>query len=189
MSDGTDHFAQVGWLATTILMIKTQIGLGVLSIPAVFHQIGLIPGVIAMLGIAATTSWSGYMVGVLKVRHPEVYGVDDLGYLLFGSVGRVILGATFCICETTSPNKAALKAHRLCPLKLTVDPLLSFCVHSRVWIVESIYWSQCRIITRGVYGRLCGFGCGCGVLRLEHTNARSYKLDCLGRHCMHYCRQ
>ena len=84
-------------------MIKTQIGLGVLSIPLVFHQIGLIPGVIAILFIAATTTWSDYMVGAFKIRHPEVYGVDDVGYLLFGQIGRVILGGTFCICKRYEP--------------------------------------------------------------------------------------
>jgi hypothetical protein len=36
---------QVGWLDSAALMMKTQIGLGVLSIPAVFNSLGMIPGI------------------------------------------------------------------------------------------------------------------------------------------------
>lgn len=48
---------QVGWMGTAILMMKTQIGLGVLSIPLVFDTLGMIPGIIVLLCIAAITTW------------------------------------------------------------------------------------------------------------------------------------
>lgn len=38
-------------------MMKTQIGLGVLSIPLVFDTLGMIPGIIVLLGIAIITTW------------------------------------------------------------------------------------------------------------------------------------
>lgn len=78
-------------------MLKTQIGLGVLSIPAVFHSLGLIPGVIIILIIAAMTSWSNYIVGVFKMAHPDVYGIDDVGRKLFGRVGYEFFGVTFAL--------------------------------------------------------------------------------------------
>lgn len=80
-------------------MLKTQIGLGVLSIPAVFHSLGLIPGVIALLVIAAMTSWSNYIVGVFKMAHPDVYGIDDVGRKLFGRAGYEFFGLTFALCK------------------------------------------------------------------------------------------
>lgn len=80
-------------------MMKTQIGLGVLSIPAVFDTLGLVPGIACLLAVGAITSWSNYMVGVFKLRHPEVYGVDEAGALMFGRLGREVLGASFCICK------------------------------------------------------------------------------------------
>jgi len=48
---------QAGWMGASILMMKTQIGLGVLSIPLVFDTLGMIPGIIILLGIAIITTW------------------------------------------------------------------------------------------------------------------------------------
>lgn len=95
----TDYL-QVGWLGTVALMMKTQIGLGVLSIPAVFDILGMIPGIICLLVIAVITTWSDYMVGAFKLRHPEVYGIDDVGRLLFGSIGREVMGVAYVLCES-----------------------------------------------------------------------------------------
>jgi amino acid permease len=85
-------------------MLKTQIGLGVLSIPQVFHSLGLIPGVICLLVIAAMTSWSNYIVGVFKLNHPDVYGIDDVGRKLFGRAGYEFFGITFALCRSKGPS-------------------------------------------------------------------------------------
>ena len=81
------------------LMIKTQFGLGVLSIPQVFDSLGIVPGIICVIAIAAVTTWSNYVIGTFKLNHPEVYSIDDAGNLMFGRVGREILGFAVCICE------------------------------------------------------------------------------------------
>ena len=90
---------QVGWKGTTALMMKTQIGLGVLSMPEVFAVLGLVPGIIMILTIAGITTWSDWMVGKFKLRHPHVYGIDDVGRMIFGRIGFEVFGAAFCLCE------------------------------------------------------------------------------------------
>lgn len=80
-------------------MMKTQIGLGVLSIPAVFDVLGIIPGVICLITIAGITTWSDYIVGVFKLRHREVYGIDDAGGKMFGRIGKEVFGVAFVLCE------------------------------------------------------------------------------------------
>ncbi|KAF2716484.1 amino acid transporter [Polychaeton citri CBS 116435] len=97
MSEDGPNYRNVGWIGTVALMMKTQIGLGVLSIPKVFDTLGLVPGVICLCAIAAITTWSDYIVGIFKLRHRQVYGIDDVGGLLFGRVGREILGTAFCL--------------------------------------------------------------------------------------------
>ncbi|GIC92238.1 putative amino acid transporter (Mtr) [Aspergillus udagawae] len=91
------NYRNVGWLGTVALMMKTQIGLGVLSIPSAFDTLGLVPGVICLCTIAVITTWSDYMVGVFKLRHRAVYGIDDAGKLMFGRIGREVLGIAFCL--------------------------------------------------------------------------------------------
>ncbi|KIA75952.1 amino acid transporter Mtr [Aspergillus ustus] len=91
------NYRSVGWIGTIILMLKTQIGLGVLSIPAIFESVGLIPGVLLICAVAGVATWTSYMVGVFKLRHHQVYGIDDAGGLMFGWVGREVFGAAYLL--------------------------------------------------------------------------------------------
>ncbi|KAF9878798.1 transmembrane amino acid transporter [Colletotrichum karsti] len=97
IGEGGPNYKNVGWLGTAALMMKTQIGLGVLSIPGTFHVLGIVPGVIALICVAAITTWSDYIVGVFKMNHPTVYSIDDVGRLLFGRVGREFFAIVFCL--------------------------------------------------------------------------------------------
>ncbi|KXG50479.1 Amino acid transporter, transmembrane [Penicillium griseofulvum] len=97
ITDDGPNYRSVGWLGTSVLMMKTQIGLGVLSIPVAFDALGVVPGVICLCAIAAITTWSDYIIGVFKLNHREVYGIDDVGDLFFGRVGRVIFGGAFIL--------------------------------------------------------------------------------------------
>lgn len=78
-------------------MTKTQIGLGVLSIPAAFDSLGIVPGIICLITVSAITTWSDYTIGTFKRNHPAVYGIDDAGYLMFGAVGREILAVAYML--------------------------------------------------------------------------------------------
>lgn len=82
--------------------MKTQIGLGVLSIPVAFDALGVVPGVICLIVIGAITTWSDYIIGTFKLRHREVYNIDDVGELLLGRPGRILFGAAFCLCKLGS---------------------------------------------------------------------------------------
>jgi hypothetical protein len=42
---------------------------------------------------------SDYIVGCFKLRHPEVYGIDDAGGIMFGRIGKEVLGVVFFLCE------------------------------------------------------------------------------------------
>ncbi|KAF5720599.1 neutral amino acid permease [Fusarium mundagurra] len=99
ITDEGPNYRAVGWIGTVALMMKTQVGLGVLSIPAVFDVLGILPGIICLIVIAGITTWSDYMIGVFKRNHPQIYGIDDAGFLIFGRVGREIFGIAFCLCS------------------------------------------------------------------------------------------
>ena len=90
---------QLSWIGTIALMTKTQIGLGVLSIPASFDTLGLVPGILCLCAVGAITAWSGYMIGAFKRRHPDTYTVDDAAFKIFGKVGREITAVMFLLSE------------------------------------------------------------------------------------------
>jgi hypothetical protein len=56
--EGGPNYLSVGWLGASVLMMKTEVGLGVLSIPEAFDILGMIPGIILLLAIGAITTWS-----------------------------------------------------------------------------------------------------------------------------------
>jgi amino acid permease len=95
--EGGPNYLSVGWLGASVLMMKTEVGLGVLSIPEAFDILGMIPGIILLLAIGAITTWSSYVVGQFKLNHPQVYGIPDVGMLLFGPIGRDFLAIAFCL--------------------------------------------------------------------------------------------
>ncbi|KAJ8114555.1 hypothetical protein OPT61_g3599 [Boeremia exigua] len=131
------NYRNVGWLGTSALMMKTQIGLGVLSIPAAFNTLGLVPGVLCLLAIGGITTWSNYMVGIFKLNHPEVYGIDDAGRLMFGRIGREVLGLGFILYEVfaigsgmlgVSIGLNAVSSHGACTVVfVTVAAIVVFC--------------------------------------------------------------
>ncbi|KAM0554822.1 hypothetical protein ACHAPJ_006555 [Fusarium lateritium] len=117
------NYRNVGWLGTVALMMKTQFGLGVLSIPDVLNTLGIIPGIICICTISTITTWSNYVIGQFKLRHRDVYGIDDAGGLMFGRVGREAFGAGICIywvfCSgsgmlSTSIGLNAVSTHGAC---------------------------------------------------------------------------
>ena len=80
-------------------MLKTQIGLGVLTIPQVFESLGLIPGIICVVLIGSMITWANYIVGAFKLRHPAVYGIEDIGKLFLGRFGYEFFGWLFALCK------------------------------------------------------------------------------------------
>lgn len=83
-------------------MLKTQIGLGVLTVPETFSVLGLIPGTICVVLVAAMITWSNYIIGDFKLRYPDVYGIEDVGRIFLGRFGYECFGIMFAICELTS---------------------------------------------------------------------------------------
>ncbi|CAG8887454.1 unnamed protein product [Penicillium salamii] len=110
ISEGGPNYRSVGWSGTAVLMMKSQLGLGVLSIPSAFDKLGIVPGMICLIVIAIITTWSDYMVGVFKLKHRSVYSIDDAGGLMFGPIGREVFGFVFCLCMLSEIN-ALFKAN------------------------------------------------------------------------------
>lgn len=95
--EGGVDYRSVSWTGAAILMMKSEMGIGILSIPQAFGTLGLIPGIIVLLAISAITTWSSYVVGVFKLKHPASYGFGDVAEIIFGPVGREIAAVAFCL--------------------------------------------------------------------------------------------
>lgn len=45
------NYRGVGWKGACVLMVKANVGLGVLSLPVVMHTLGMVPGIIVIVTI------------------------------------------------------------------------------------------------------------------------------------------
>ncbi|GAA5902778.1 hypothetical protein JCM8208_007062 [Rhodotorula glutinis] len=88
----TIDYRSVGWVWTSIILMKLQIGLGVLNIPSALGTLGLVPGLIILILFAGLTGWTDIVIGMFKLAHPQVYSLADCGRLMYGRIGGIVFG-------------------------------------------------------------------------------------------------
>ncbi|EOR01892.1 hypothetical protein E3P77_01687 [Wallemia ichthyophaga] len=90
-SENVTNFRTTGWIRASVVMTKTQIGLGVLSIPAALQTLGAAVGLVVLFGLGLITAWSNHTSGKFKQAHPSVHSTPDTSHVLFGKgvVGNI----------------------------------------------------------------------------------------------------
>ncbi|KAL9010670.1 MAG: hypothetical protein Q9173_004420 [Seirophora scorigena] len=77
---------------TLEVMIAETISLGILSLPSVLAEIGMVAGVILIVGLGALATYTGYVIGQFKLAYPQVHNMADAGMIMLGPMGREIFG-------------------------------------------------------------------------------------------------
>ncbi|KAL5044255.1 hypothetical protein BDW71DRAFT_209467 [Aspergillus fruticulosus] len=110
-----------------IIIVKFQIGLGVLSLPSTFHVLGLFPGVTCFAIMALMASVAGYVCGNARQYYPYLHGICDAAELLFGKGERELVGIINYVnlalvsgagMLTTSVALKALSEHGTCTMAI-----------------------------------------------------------------------
>lgn len=73
-------------------MVAETISLGILSLPKAISVLGIIPGIVLLVVLGALASYTGYVIGQLKIVYPHIHSMADAGEILFGAVGRELFG-------------------------------------------------------------------------------------------------
>ncbi|KAG2415622.1 hypothetical protein HFD88_006813 [Aspergillus terreus] len=94
---GDEEFAEVKykvlkWWQCGLLMVAETVSLGVLSLPAAVAGLGLVPSIIILIGLGGLATYTGYVIGQMKWRYPQISNMADAGEVLAGKVGREVLG-------------------------------------------------------------------------------------------------
>ncbi|KAF5604371.1 neutral amino acid permease [Fusarium pseudocircinatum] len=92
---GTAHFHRLGWKRLTVVLIVQAIALGSLSLPGAFATLGMVAGVISCIGIGLIAMYASYMVGLVKLKYPDVDHYVDAGRLLMGGFGDKLFAVVF----------------------------------------------------------------------------------------------
>jgi hypothetical protein len=92
---GTAHFQRLGWKRLTIVLIVQAIALGSLSLPAAFATLGMVAGVISCIGMWLIAMYPSHMVGLVKLKYPDVDHYVDAGRLFMGGFGDKLFAVIF----------------------------------------------------------------------------------------------
>ena len=71
------------WQKTAALLFSEYICLAIMSFPYSYSVLGLVPGLILTVVIAAFVLYTSLIVWEFCIRHPEVRDVTDIGQMLF----------------------------------------------------------------------------------------------------------
>ncbi|EME88390.1 uncharacterized protein MYCFIDRAFT_76214 [Pseudocercospora fijiensis CIRAD86] len=129
--------------------MKTQVGIGALSIPGAFEILGLVPGVFVLFIVASMATWSNHRAGKFCLKHDQTFSLDQAGKIMFGAPGEYILLACLMLYYIFTAGSAlvsvstclnALSEHGACTAAfIAVAAILAFCLAS-VPKIAQISW-------------------------------------------------
>ncbi|KAG9241086.1 neutral amino acid permease [Calycina marina] len=82
-ADNAIKYRTCSWQKTAALLFSEYICLAIMSFPYSYSVLGLVPGLILTVAVAAVVLYTSLVVWEFCVRHPEVRDVCDIGQMLF----------------------------------------------------------------------------------------------------------
>ncbi|CDZ96483.1 Amino acid transporters [Phaffia rhodozyma] len=146
--DGPDYRG-VSFSGAIVLLLKQQVGLGVLSLPATLNTLGVVPGLILIIFFGIVATYGDYVVGQFRVRHPGVHTLGDIGYIVGGKWGRELMGWGFCLLMcllcgsgilTTSIALNAITSHATCTIAFAVVAMVIIMIGASARTFQQISW-------------------------------------------------
>jgi hypothetical protein len=95
VDDGEVDYHSMNWWQCGMIMIAETISLGILSLPSVLANVGLIPGVILLIGLGIMSSYSGYVMHQFRQVYPQIHSMADSIEVLFSLMGMKRFGREF----------------------------------------------------------------------------------------------
>lgn len=148
--DADVNFRSVSWQGAAILIVKFQIGLGVLSVPGTFHTLGFFPGLLCFIIISLMTTVAGYVCGNARQYYPHMHNIGDAADLLFGAWAKEFVGLAYYIylalvsgagMLTTSVALNALSDHGACTMVFVgVTCAAAFILGTGFRSMEKVSW-------------------------------------------------
>ncbi|KAF4875322.1 N amino acid transport system protein [Colletotrichum siamense] len=120
---GGEQFRVLGKWKTGIVLIHTEVGIGILALPSVLQRIGLIPGLIAIMGIGALSTYTAYVLLLYWKKYRHIDNLPDALQVLggkvlatIGAVGLIINLSLACAsaCLAISVALNTLTGHSMC---------------------------------------------------------------------------
>ncbi|KAF4119480.1 Transmembrane amino acid transporter protein [Geosmithia morbida] len=91
------EYRSLGWVRTSIILLKLCFATGVLAIPSAFSVIGYGPGIILLACWGAITTYYAYIMYIFRMQHASVHNIADAAAVMGGPIAREITSSLFLL--------------------------------------------------------------------------------------------
>ncbi|OAA50925.1 amino acid transporter [Beauveria brongniartii RCEF 3172] len=89
---GGKTYRTMGLWDTMLVLATNQVGLGILTLPAILKTLGLVPGLIAIVGLGVVSWYTAYELLQFYRAHPQVVNMVDMARIVGGRPLELIFG-------------------------------------------------------------------------------------------------
>ncbi|KAI5468162.1 transmembrane amino acid transporter protein-domain-containing protein [Mariannaea sp. PMI_226] len=148
-SNAQVKYKVLSWWQAGFLMVAETISLGILSLPKAMAGLGIVPALIILLGLGIIATYTGYVIGQFKLRYPHITGMADAGEILWGPIGREIVGfaqllllvfimASHILTFTVALN--TITGHGTCSIVFGIVGMIASCILSLPRTLTNMTW-------------------------------------------------
>ncbi|KAK8079328.1 transmembrane amino acid transporter [Apiospora phragmitis] len=166
------------WPMVAVLTITEIIANGMLSLPSSLAAVGIVPGIMVILFLGCFATYTAWALIQFKLRHPQVHNMGDAGQVIFGPIGREILGGgtiIFAVCAAGSQMLAGqlalseLSDHRLCAVAFTGIFAVAITLFSFPRTLDQLSWLSLLAATSIIVAGIVAMA-GAGAVPVEPGN-------------------
>lgn len=95
--EGEVNFRTTGWMRASVFFIKMTFGIGVLSIPSSFLELGLALGICFVIGWGVMNTYMAHLMGRFKLKWPAFHALPDAVKIMAIEWGYSEFVANFCM--------------------------------------------------------------------------------------------
>ncbi|KAK5999439.1 hypothetical protein QM012_005440 [Aureobasidium pullulans] len=120
--DGVE-FRTVSWQRATVVFVKINFAMSILSIPGAMAALGSIGGSLSLVGFTALNIYTALILGDYRLKHTQCHMLADMMGNIWGRIGRELVGFQIVLAQilisaggivTTATAFNALSDHGAC---------------------------------------------------------------------------
>lgn len=109
-SEGGKNYRTMGRWDTALVLITNQVGLGILSLPSQVQTLGIVPGIIAIVGLGLLSTYTAYELLQFYRKYPHVVNIVDMARVVGGKPFEIVvaIGLMIKLCLTCASATVTL---------------------------------------------------------------------------------
>ncbi|RFU26982.1 hypothetical protein B7463_g9346, partial [Scytalidium lignicola] len=92
-------FRTVSWQRATVLFLKIQFAMSILSVPGALATLGAVGGALSIVGWGVLNTYTAVLLGDFRNRHPECHTLADMCGLLWGRIGKELVSLQIIVAQ------------------------------------------------------------------------------------------